>query len=453
MTAKHAHHSRGRASRRAPRHAGVSGPMWFLAGACAVLTLLSVITVVFSSGSPAGSGSAGSSRLVYVKGAGASTSTRQVTVRVPDAADTFVNFAARKRNYNTSDRLVASATVGSRKIAYLRFTLPHFARGELHSATLVLTRDLHHMAGIVHLTKVRQAGWQASRITASDHPILGTSLDAVRTDRSMSSVSFNVVNEVRDSSTVSFGVTSSCRNNTVRFRSREAEVGAPVLILTLDVPVTTPSTSPAPTPTTTSPAPTESTSSAPTTASSSPTTASSSPTSPAPTTSTSPTSAAPSTSSSSSGTTGPLVRPTCSVSAILVPSCGQWWGAAPRAFMSTPVDQGIAQIEAQTGEPFDVAHAYHRNDELFPNAAERATALQPGHNRLLFLNWKPATDMTWRAVADGGADARIDREANYLKTTWTHPFFLTIWHEPENDVVATAGSGMTARTTRRCSAT
>jgi beta-mannanase len=52
--------------------------------------------------------------------------------------------------------------------------------------------------------------------------------------------------------------------------------------------------------------------------------------------------------------------------------------------------------------------------------------------------------MSWAAVAAGRADARIDREADYLKANWDRPFFLTIYHEPEDNVVQTAGSGMTA---------
>jgi beta-mannanase len=52
--------------------------------------------------------------------------------------------------------------------------------------------------------------------------------------------------------------------------------------------------------------------------------------------------------------------------------------------------------------------------------------------------------MTWAAVAAGRADARNDRLARYIDSTFPYKFFLAIWHEPENDVVATAGSGMTA---------
>jgi hypothetical protein len=132
------------------------------------------------------------------------------------------------------------------------------------------------------------------------------------------------------------------------------------------------------------------------------------------------------------------------VSEILVPSCGLWLGIAPGAFTSTPRHVALREAEAQVGRPFDVFHAYHTNDQLFPTAAERGAATESGRNRLLYLNWKPATDMTWRRIADGGADGRIDRLAAHIRTTFPHRFFLTIWHEPENDVNAAAGSGMTA---------
>ena len=52
--------------------------------------------------------------------------------------------------------------------------------------------------------------------------------------------------------------------------------------------------------------------------------------------------------------------------------------------------------------------------------------------------------MTWADVAQGKADSRIDAEAAYLKSNFNYPFFLSIWHEPENDVIQTDGSGMTA---------
>jgi hypothetical protein len=140
----------------------------------------------------------------------------------------------------------------------------------------------------------------------------------------------------------------------------------------------------------------------------------------------------------------PLSRAHCRVSRTLVPSCGHWWGVAPMAHTTTPLLQGMHDEEQIAGRTLDIVHTYHVDGELFPDSAERRLALQPGHHRLLLINWKPATDMSWRRVAQGGANARIDREAAYLKTHFRHRFFLDIWHEPENDVIADPSRGMTA---------
>ena len=96
-----------------------------------------------------------------------------------------------------------------------------------------------------------------------------------------------------------------------------------------------------------------------------------------------------------------------------------------------------------TDAPFAMVHEYRSNGTLFPTASDISMAEQPGHNRVLLENWKPATDMTWAQVAAGGADARIDAEAAYLKSNFDYPFFLTVWHEPENDINSAAGSGKT----------
>jgi hypothetical protein len=135
----------------------------------------------------------------------------------------------------------------------------------------------------------------------------------------------------------------------------------------------------------------------------------------------------------------------CTVSRTLVPSCGHWWGVAPMAHTSVPVRRGMQEEERTASRVLDIVHTYHVDGQLFPTSAERSLALQPGHHRLLLINWKPATDMSWRAVAHGGADARIDRLARYIKGTFRHRFFLDIWHEPENDVITNPARGMTAK--------
>ena len=144
-------------------------------------------------------------------------------------------------------------------------------------------------------------------------------------------------------------------------------------------------------------------------------------------------------------TTTPTTPPPakCTVSSKLVPSCARWLGIAAQAFSGQPAATALAHDEAFTGSAFALAHEYKTNGTLFPTATDIAIAQQPGHNRLLLENWKPATDKTWAQVAAGAADARIDAEAAYLKSHFNLPFFLAVWHEPENNVSTTAGSGMT----------
>jgi hypothetical protein len=162
---------------------------------------------------------------------------------------------------------------------------------------------------------------------------------------------------------------------------------------------------------------------------------------PLPITTSPPASPSPTDSPSPSSSTTPS---TCTVSALLVPSCGVWWGAVSAPTAGQSYDQAFTALEAKLGRPFDIDHYYLKDDQHFPSQALIDRAHEPGKHRLLLLNWKPATDHTWAQVAAGAVDARIDSEAAYLKTHFTEKFFLVIWHEPENDVIPSAGSGMTA---------
>jgi beta-mannanase len=142
-----------------------------------------------------------------------------------------------------------------------------------------------------------------------------------------------------------------------------------------------------------------------------------------------------------SGTTSPT---TCTVNAKLVPTCGLLWGAAAGGFTAVPRDTAEKTWEQASGRTAGVYHTYHRGDELIPTTAEIAMAHNQAQPRTLFLNWKVDYGTTFAAVARGAANARIDREAAYLKANFHDKFFITFHHEPENDVNAAKGSGMTA---------
>ena len=147
----------------------------------------------------------------------------------------------------------------------------------------------------------------------------------------------------------------------------------------------------------------------------------------------------------------PTPTPTCSVSLILVSSCGIWWGAAANPLAGETWDQALATFELTQGRLDDVLHYYHVGAALFPSATELNRARAGGTNRLLMENWKPEQGRTWAQVAAGDpvVDAAIDNEASYLKAHFTAKFFLSIHHEPEDEVKPAVGSGFTAGDYRR----
>ena len=123
-----------------------------------------------------------------------------------------------------------------------------------------------------------------------------------------------------------------------------------------------------------------------------------------------------------------------------------WWGIGPNPLGSESYDQALTNFEDQQGRASDVLHFYHSGTQLFPSASDIAMSTGDGKNQLLMENWKPELGNTWAQVAAGvpAVDSEIDNEAAYLKATYTKKFFLSVHHEPENEIIATAGSGYTA---------
>ncbi|HEV7931982.1 MAG TPA: glycosyl hydrolase [Actinomadura sp.] len=133
----------------------------------------------------------------------------------------------------------------------------------------------------------------------------------------------------------------------------------------------------------------------------------------------------------------------CTVSAMLVPSCGLWWGVTPGAFSGQPPQQALRTFERRTGRTVDVFHSFHKGGQLFPTPAEIAIAREPGKNRRLLVNWKPDVGETWAKVAAGSMDAHIDRLSGHIKRNYPERFWLVIHHEPEEEVRLKPGSGYT----------
>ncbi|MEO7060643.1 MAG: hypothetical protein ABI083_13055 [Lapillicoccus sp.] len=133
----------------------------------------------------------------------------------------------------------------------------------------------------------------------------------------------------------------------------------------------------------------------------------------------------------------------CTMSAILVPSCGAWWGVSPGG--SGTASTEVAEFERLTGERTDIFHGYHQFGDMFPSASERDLARSPQGKRLLLFSLMPTSGgRTWAQVASGAQDAYLAQLASYIKTNFPEKFFITLHHEPENDVIPRAGSGMQA---------
>jgi hypothetical protein len=134
----------------------------------------------------------------------------------------------------------------------------------------------------------------------------------------------------------------------------------------------------------------------------------------------------------------------CVTGELLVPSCGVLWGAAAGGFTSAPRDRELRAWENLSGRTASIFHTYHKGDEPFPTRSEIAMTRDAAHPRVLLMNWKIAYGSSWARVARGANDARIDAFAARAKA-YGQKFFLVLNHEPENDVIARAGSGWEAR--------
>ena len=135
----------------------------------------------------------------------------------------------------------------------------------------------------------------------------------------------------------------------------------------------------------------------------------------------------------------------CTVSEILVPTCGIWFGAAANPLKGESWDQALLNFEKTSDRPMDIAHYYKRGQSaMFPNTVELNRQDQQDANRILFYNWKP-NGLTWKQVADGQADDYLVKLAKHMNKNASKKFFLSLNAEMEDEVNQKAGSGQTAK--------
>jgi hypothetical protein len=371
----------------------------------------SVLTVVLAGASAAG---AVTCAPATAEAAPAAKAGAKLTFTATD--DTYTSSGRRSTTFGAEDKLVTGVLGTDVKTSFLKFVVP--AGTGVAAARLRLTTT-GAPGGPVTLRRIA-AGWSAGTLTSGNAPALGAALGTVTPGAANTDLAFDLTAGITGPGTYAFALTSS--GVPLRLRSTEAGTGSPELEVTTEGDTSPPApstptdpakTTPAPVPAKTTPAP--------------------APTKPAPV----------------PAKTTPAPAPTansgnCLTGKLLVPSCGVLWGAAAGGFTDAPRDQALKDWERISGRTATIFHNYHKGDEIFPTKAEIAMTRDAAHPRVLLSNWKIAYGSNWAKVARGEQDKRIDAFAARAKA-YGQPFFLALNHEPENDVVAKAGSGWEAK--------
>lgn len=125
----------------------------------------------------------------------------------------------------------------------------------------------------------------------------------------------------------------------------------------------------------------------------------------------------------------------CPVTEIGVCECRAWLGARASNYPSV-TDEFAAQHEAheaRIGRKLDLVHSFHRVGALpIAGAGEKKLAIRA--DTIMVSNWKPVTSWGYANGADKTVNAWIDKAAATLKELAPVKVFLTVHHEPENDV-------------------
>ncbi len=313
--------------------------------------------------------------------------------------DAYVSSTRTTTNFGAADKLVVGAASGETKTSYLKFDTGAFPAGaKITAARLILPFDGKPAAARISAYPVTGA-WTEGKITGGALPATGSAAVGSAVPKTTDpSVTIDLTATVTKAGSYSFALRQASTAAVTRLLSAESgdqKTAGPRLVVTyVPAPTTTPTTPGAKTP----------------------------------------------------SPTAPTAPGSCSTGALLVPTCGVLWGAAAGGFTDAPRDTALKDWETLTGRTSTIFHAYHKGDEKFPNKAEIAMTRDAAHPRVLLLNWKVAYGTTWAKVASGAQDARIDAWAAYVKANYgAQKFFLALHHEPENDVNAAAGSGMTAK--------
>lgn len=131
----------------------------------------------------------------------------------------------------------------------------------------------------------------------------------------------------------------------------------------------------------------------------------------------------------------------CTVSAKLVNSCRPWLGGYGKFYPQAPdgLTNQISYHEQRIGRQVDVVRGNYHNGGQVLTSEEKAYANRA--NTMLLITWKPTSGAgAWKQASGGNAtaNANIDAMADSIKSLGSKKIFLSIWHEPQNDVTGGA---------------
>ncbi|HSX33757.1 MAG TPA: hypothetical protein VLF91_05480 [Candidatus Saccharimonadales bacterium] len=125
---------------------------------------------------------------------------------------------------------------------------------------------------------------------------------------------------------------------------------------------------------------------------------------------------------------------TCTISPTLVNSCRPWLGSTAKNYQDAPkvaATDGINQVlwqESRMARQDDIVHTYHAAGDNQLSVTDLYFARRAG--TMLFTDWNPTTN--WADIAN--QNAAIDSMAASIGSLGNVKIFLTLNHEPENDV-------------------
>lgn len=125
----------------------------------------------------------------------------------------------------------------------------------------------------------------------------------------------------------------------------------------------------------------------------------------------------------------------CEVNEILVNPCRPWLGTRTQGYSDAPagLHSQTEHHEALIGREVDLVHTFAAEGQLpLRNDDERYFATRDG--TYLFQNWKPAARWADAGGSNAEVNAHIDAAADNVAALAPKVIFMTIHHEPENDV-------------------